>query len=212
MARKAGNIPCSLWKDPTFTRYTRNEQIVYMCLLTQRNLDAAGVLPLTPDRWARMLDKDWTRSDLLPRLAELEDGHFVEVDYGTEEVFVSGYFASELVGRQPRRAAAAHDAIALVYSPRLRAVAGAELAEEFWAAGQRTPRGIRAVVLERDGYRCCHCGWEPAKRPGSEGPGSVIYRALEVDHIHPRALGGGDDLPNLQTLCTLCNTLKGAKV
>ena len=51
-------------------------------------------------------------------------------------------------------------------------------------------------VLERDAYRCKHCGgWEH----------------LSVDHIQPRAKGGTDDLDNLQTLCRTCNSRKGAR-
>lgn len=34
-------------------------------------------------------------------------------------------------------------------------------------------------------------------------------RNLEVDHIHPVAKGGGDDIGNLQLLCHTCNREKG---
>ena len=39
---------------------------------------------------------------------------------------------------------------------------------------------------------------------------SADERALDVDHILPRAAGGTDDPENLQALCWLCNTNKGA--
>jgi 5-methylcytosine-specific restriction endonuclease McrA len=32
---------------------------------------------------------------------------------------------------------------------------------------------------------------------------------MTVDHIIPRSRGGTDDLDNLQTLCTKCNSIKG---
>jgi hypothetical protein len=210
MARTHGNIPCSLWNDPLFTAHTTGEQLIYICLLTQRNLSLAGVLPLTPNRWARMTNAS-SAASVVEEINALAASHFVEVDHDTDEVFVSGYFASEFIGRQPRRAAAAHDATMLIYSRRLHAVAQAELRDEFRAANERTPRGLRATVLERDGYRCKQCGWRPGTAP-DEDSGAVVYNALEVDHIHPRALGGSDDLSNLQALCVPCNTRKAAKV
>ena len=35
------------------------------------------------------------------------------------------------------------------------------------------------------------------------------FRNLTVDHVVPRARGGGDDLSNLQLLCGACNSMKG---
>lgn len=32
---------------------------------------------------------------------------------------------------------------------------------------------------------------------------------ITVDHIHPRSLGGSDDIENLQPMCSGCNTNKG---
>lgn len=58
-------------------------------------------------------------------------------------------------------------------------------------------QGLRTKVLERDAYRCVHCG---------------SHEDLAVDHIHPESLGGTLDLNNLQTLCRSCNSKKGSKV
>jgi len=59
--------------------------------------------------------------------------------------------------------------------------------------------GARYRVLVRDGFRCRVCGRSPALEAG------VV---LHVDHIKPRARGGGrggKSLRNLQTLCRECN-------
>lgn len=58
----------------------------------------------------------------------------------------------------------------------------------------RPKRMIRSKVLKRDGYCCQICGRAP-----SDGV------KLEVDHKHPKAKGGSNDLNNLWTLCEDCN-------
>jgi 5-methylcytosine-specific restriction enzyme A len=65
-------------------------------------------------------------------------------------------------------------------------------------SGVRAPIPVRtrAIVFARDGLRCRRCG---------------SIHNLEIDHVHPFARGGSDDLSNLQTLCRGCNRRKGAR-
>jgi len=35
---------------------------------------------------------------------------------------------------------------------------------------------------------------------------------FEVDHLHPRAKGGGNEITNLVAICRACNRSKGAKL
>lgn len=58
---------------------------------------------------------------------------------------------------------------------------------------------IRYEVLKRAEFRCELCGI------------SAEEKSLEVDHIHPKSLGGIDDLSNYQALCYTCNASKGNK-
>lgn len=64
----------------------------------------------------------------------------------------------------------------------------------------RVPIGskLRFEVFKRDKFTCQYCG---AKAP------DVL---LQVDHIHPVAGGGGNDILNLITSCQSCNGGKGA--
>ncbi len=58
---------------------------------------------------------------------------------------------------------------------------------------------LRALVLERDKYRCMFCG------------ATAEQTQLQVDHIIPRDEGGTDSLDNLATLCQRCNRGKSNK-
>ena len=55
---------------------------------------------------------------------------------------------------------------------------------------------IKYEVLKRAKFHCELCGI------------SAYERALEVDHIIPRNLGGSDDICNFQSLCYSCNAMK----
>lgn len=55
---------------------------------------------------------------------------------------------------------------------------------------------LRKLIFERDLYRCINCG---------------THKSLSVDHIVPVSKGGGNEIKNLQTLCTICNSSKGSK-
>lgn len=57
----------------------------------------------------------------------------------------------------------------------------------------------RFDVFKRDGFQCVYCGAHPSE--------SVL---LEVDHVHPVAEGGTNDIDNLVTACWDCNRGKGA--
>ena len=61
-----------------------------------------------------------------------------------------------------------------------------------YAARPRSNSWARQAALSRDGYSCVECGGA----------------AQEVDHIVPRAMGGEDDLWNLQSLCIPCHRRK----
>lgn len=51
----------------------------------------------------------------------------------------------------------------------------------------------RFEILKRDGFRCRYCGADQTKS------------LLQVDHVHPKAKGGGNHESNLVTACFECN-------
>ena len=54
-------------------------------------------------------------------------------------------------------------------------------------------------IFKRDGMMCLACGHN-------------VEKDLTIDHIIPKSKGGTNDAINLQTLCFICNGLKGNKI
>jgi hypothetical protein len=211
--RSYGSVPLSIWDDPSFRPLTRNAQWLYLLLLTQTQLNQAGIIPTLPQRWT-LFTNGITTEENKEALAELESAGWTCTDWREWDTFVSGYFEAEQVARQPRRLIGAVSAINENGSARLRAVASAELSALVAVAPDpQPPRGIRAAVLERDGYQCRSCGWKPGDPvPIKKKTDRLVYRGLEIDHIYPKSLGGPDEEGNFQVLCTTCNCRKGARV
>lgn len=209
MARTEARISTALWRDAGFRSLPSNARLLYLMLLTFPELTAAGTLAFLPQRWAHF---SGLPLQAIERAAdELGEDGWIVFDDLEQEAFVSGYFASEKVARQPRRVVAALDAIRGLSSQRVAAFASEELAELMDGATPPVPHGVRATVLERDGYKCQSCGWAPGDPVPANGDGRDLYRALEIDHVYPRSLGGPDEEANYQVLCTTCNSRKGAR-
>jgi hypothetical protein len=210
VARKEARFPSTIWGDSRFKSLDRDAQWLFLVILSQPEVTAAGILPLRLRRWAAKADGGDTvvaaRS-----LASLTREGWLEVDEDTEEVYLPTFFEWERIGAQPRRVVAALDALGGCFSPRLRAYAAVDLTEQIESCTAPLPRGVRAEVLLRDGNRCRGCGWRPGD-PVPQKNGRDLYRGLEVDHVYPKSAGGTDDLENLQVLCTSCNASKGATV
>lgn len=68
------------------------------------------------------------------------------------------------------------------------------------AARKALSKKTRFEVFKRDGFVCQYCGAHP--------PAVVLH----VDHIHPVAEGGTNDIDNLVTSCQSCNAGKGARL
>jgi len=68
---------------------------------------------------------------------------------------------------------------------------------------QSIPLRTRWEVLRRDNYTCKRCG---------RSPSSDHNVRLEIDHKHPVAKSGKNDIENLQTLCWECNQGKKDRI
>ncbi|MEU7980496.1 hypothetical protein AB0B63_18430 [Micromonospora sp. NPDC049081] len=126
MSRNYAQIFTAIWRDPDFIALSRPRQQAYFLLVTQPNVSAAGVLPLTVRRWAK-LSTDTTTADLLADIAHLHQVGMVVVDEDTEELLVRSFVRHDNGYRNPRRQPSIRDAAADIESPRLRRALGREL-------------------------------------------------------------------------------------
>jgi len=214
MSRRIALVPTSIWSDQTFRSRGLDAQWLYLALLSQPNLNPGAIIPTLPQRWSKFAGAGMSPERVEMALAELETAGWAYTDNVGLDTFVSGYFEAEKIARQPRRLIGAMTAIEAVDSDKLRAIASAELsALVSTAPAPQPPRGMRLLVLERDGFRCRECGWKPGDPvPEKKGAGRPVFRTLEIDHIWPKSLGGPGEPGNFQVLCTTCNCRKGARV
>jgi hypothetical protein len=171
MARGHGRILTSIWDDSDFLALDEREQRLYLFLISQPNLNHAGLLPMTLRRWSRKAH-GLTSAELEKRLQALETARFIVTDDDTEELLIRSFVRNDGVWKQPKVMGAMVSGAMEISSRRLRRALLAEvdrvplddLSDE---PGARGP-SIRQQVSEhietlRKAFR------EPDPTPSGEG-------------------------------------------
>lgn len=145
MANAVGLIHEAIWRDPHWRKLSRSAQATYMQLLSQKDLDCAGVLPLQISKWAKGCD-NVTEHDVRADLAELQAERFVFIDEDTDEAFIRSYMRNSNVLKVPNMIKSALRAAKLVASEVIREELAAELrrtnrAEANEVAAEIDPKG-----------------------------------------------------------------------
>ena len=141
MANAAGFIRESIWRDDDWRKLSRTAQALYMQLLSQKDLDCAGVLPLQTAKWAKGCAA-LTEYDLIWDLQELQNGRFVFVDDDTDEAFIRTYMRNSNVLKVPNMMKSALRSARLVASEKIRA----ELALELVRTGRPEAVAVAAEI------------------------------------------------------------------
>ena len=101
MARNYAQIKSDIWKDEHFkTTLGVDAQWMYFTLLSQPNLNGAGVLPLQDRRWRRLAE-DLTADRVEAALHRLQAHWYVLVDEDTEEVLIRSFIRNDGLWKQP---------------------------------------------------------------------------------------------------------------
>lgn len=157
MARGHGRISSSIWEDSDFLALTQQQQRLYLFLISQPNLNHAGLLPLTLRRWARK-SKGLTARELEGHLDALAEQQFIVLDEDTEELLIRTFVRNDGVWRMPKVMGAMVSGAMEIESHALR----------------------RALVAEMDRVPLDQLSDEPTKARSGEGPS---VRAQVSEHI-----------------------------
>ncbi len=128
MPRSFGRFTTSIWRDPDFTSLTLEQQAVYFTLGLQPDVTAAGVLPFTARRWAK-LSSGTTRDQiesLVESLAEHAGEHLV-IDDDTEELLIRKFIKWDGGWANAKRLPVVIDSVCGISSDRMRHTAIREL-------------------------------------------------------------------------------------
>ncbi|OZE92470.1 hypothetical protein CH298_02745 [Rhodococcoides fascians] len=100
MPRDHGRVLCRIWQDPVFRARTPEAQRLYVVILTQQNVNNAGIVPLMLTKWAKA-SIHTSVNDVIEALAELVEHRFVLTDEHTEEAFIRSFMRNDGVVKQP---------------------------------------------------------------------------------------------------------------
>lgn len=101
MARGHGRILTSIWEDDDFLALDEREQRLYLFLISQPNLNHAGLLDLTLRRWSRKA-RGLTSAEVEKLLQALEAARFIVMDDDTEELLIRSFVRNDGVWKQPK--------------------------------------------------------------------------------------------------------------
>lgn len=102
MARDYARIMTAIWRNSEFRALDEAPQRMYLLLVTQPEISAAGVLALRIRRWADMA-KNSTAESMVQVLKELEAGRFIFVDWDAEELLIRSFIRWDGGFNNPKR-------------------------------------------------------------------------------------------------------------
>jgi hypothetical protein len=126
MARGHGRILASIWDDDDFLALDEREQRMYLFLISQPNLNHAGLLDLTLRRWSRKA-RGLNSAEVEKLLQALEAARFIVVDDDTEELLIRSFIRNDGVWRMPKVMGAMVSGALEISSRRLRRALLAEV-------------------------------------------------------------------------------------
>ena len=153
--RTHGRVYSAIWTNPDFLALPVGPQRLYLFLLSQSDLNQAGLLPLRVKRWAGK-SIGYTEDSVRADLATLGAARFVLVDEATEEVLIRTFVRNDQVYKQPKVMIRMAGDAREIESPRLQAALVDELhklpldtlSDAVPKSGGQSPREVAQQVVD----------------------------------------------------------------
>lgn len=191
MGRPYAKLYRDIWADKDFIDLPAGVQYLYMFLLSQPDLSAAGALALTVRRWAAFTGGA-TTTDIEAALAILEKRRYILVDYDTQEVLIRTYVRNDGLWRIPNTLYSVLRDAEKLQSPQLRQ----ELAGEFAALPVDELDGKRAEAMKAQITRVTatlSSTVRPRVHPTvRQGLGQLFGQGLRQPKRHAMGVGAGE--------------------
>lgn len=190
MANSIGALKESIWRDRDFRALPRTAQATYAQLISQKELDRAGMLPLLVPKWVKGCD-DFSEEEFWQDLEVLQARRFVFFDSDTDELFVRSYMRTCEVVRYPNILKNALRCAGMVASERLRF----ELAQELRRLGRAEASRV-ADEIEPEGFE----NRSETLSPSSETVPEPLNRSETIPE--PQGMGTGTGKRSVSSLVT----------
>jgi hypothetical protein len=175
MAREHARILCSIWRPgDDFRDRSPGAQRLYFLLLSQRELNNAGVMPLMIGKWSRC-SAATTPDDIRDDLAELDEHRYVVVDHETEELLIRTFIRNDGVAKQPNILKNALRLAVQVESPTIRVALGQELlrigdrGDALATALELDPNALDEHIAQVQAMASGKASHEGSPNPSAEG-------------------------------------------
>lgn len=183
----------SIWRDADFRTLSSDAQRLYMLLISQADINHAGVLSLAAGRWAN-LAPDTTPVDIRTGLDELAAARFIVIDPDTEELWVRSYIVHDEAWRSPNGKKALVKAHAAVLSEGLRQAITTTIERASQAPPEGAPQGDAAPqqpAAIASSHEPAASSPAPTAAPDEptqlDSPGARAAAAIEL-HVEQRIL------------------------
>jgi hypothetical protein len=192
MAREHARILCSIWRPgDDFRDRSPEAQRLYFLIVSQRELNNAGVVPLMVNKWSRC-SAGTTAADIEIALAELEEHRYVVVDRDTEELLVRTFIRNDGVARQPNVLKSALRLARQIESASLRRALAFELVRlDIPAASDAAEEIAPDVVRKGSGDPSGNPSSNPSLKPSSTPEPNPSSAPESNPSPSPAGWGGG---------------------